>query len=135
MCLLEMVLIQFKPEMIQIPRAPKKCADPACETRVTARTHCPEHQGINWNRTGTPRTATAEHKAWRTAVLARDKGRCQINGPRCTYRATIADHITPVAFGGKTTMDNGQAACKPCSDHKTSQEATEGRRRAHGAAT
>ncbi|WP_368784547.1 HNH endonuclease [Arthrobacter sp. SX1312] len=116
-----------------MPRAPKKCADHQCETRVVGKRYCPEHTTVNWQREGTPRTATAEHKAWRSAVLARDKGQCKIRGPRCTYRATEADHILAEAFGGTTTLDNGQAACSPCHRDKTQQEAAEGRRQQRAA--
>ncbi len=112
-----------------MPRAPKKCADLNCEKRVVGKRYCPDHTVVNWKHEGTPRSATPEHKAWRAAVLKRDKGMCQIRGPRCTYRATIADHILADALGGTTTLDNGQAACFNCNQDKAQQESAEARRR------
>ena len=108
------------------PRAPKKCGRDGCETRVVGRTFCPEHS-VGWRDNG-GRTATAGHKARRTQVLARDKGVCQLNGPNCTHRATIADHIINVARGGTDDLTNLQAVCAPCHATKTQDEATEGRR-------
>lgn len=67
---------------------------------------------------------------WRAAILKRDKGHCQINGPGCTGRATEADHVVNVAAGGaEFDPDNGQAACPTCHKAKSLAEATEGRRR------
>lgn len=110
-----------------MPRAPKQCAK--CDTRVIGKPYCKTHTPIDWP-TGNSRTATAEHKAWRKQVLARAKGVCQIHGTTCTYRATEADHILPVAEGGTTTLDNGQAACPPCHRRKTLIEAKRGKQRA-----
>lgn len=116
-----------------MPRAPKKCAHDGCETRITARNYCDAHRPIGWVSGGPSRTSTTEHRAWRKAVLARARGACQIRGPRCTGRATEADHITPVARGGaEHALDNGQAACTTCHREKTLREATEGRRLANG---
>ena len=55
--------------------------------------------------------------AWRrlrAAVLARDRYRCQIEGPRCLGKATTADHIVPKSQGGLDRPDNLRAACVPC---------------------
>ena len=109
-----------------MPRAPSKCGREGCETRGTGR-YCPAHKS-GWNSGSAPRTSTAGHKAWRTAVLARDKGACQIRGPRCTGRATIADHIVNMAAGGaEYDVDNGQAVCATCHKVKTQREAAIGR--------
>lgn len=85
-------------------------------------TRCPTHQH-NWGK-GNPRTKTPEHQAWRSQVLKRAHGRCQIRYTGiCIHRATIADHIKATAFGGaELDLNNGQAACKPCSDRKSSDE-------------
>lgn len=107
-------------------RAPKKCGHEGCETRVTGKRYCPEHQS-RWDPKRTHATSYA-HKQWRRAVLERDHGHCQINGPGCTGRATEADHIVNVAAGGpEFDIDNGQAACETCHRAKTLREATEGR--------
>ena len=66
-------------------------------------------------------------QAWVKAILVRDKRHCKINGPRCIGTANTADHIIPVAEGGKDTLANGQAACDPCHASKTQAEATRGR--------
>ena len=51
----------------------------------------------------------------RLIVLARDAYRCQIRGPRCTERATEADHIVSLAQGGaRLDPANLRAACRPC---------------------
>jgi 5-methylcytosine-specific restriction protein A len=108
-----------------MPRAPKKCGRSGCDTRVTGRTYCDEHN-VGWVDNG-GRTATAGHKARRAQVLARDKGVCQIKGPRCTYRATICDHILNVARGGTDDLSNLQAVCDNCHKDKTQAEAKWGR--------
>ncbi|WP_058037054.1 HNH endonuclease [Rhodococcus sp. KB6] len=84
-----------------------------------------------WTNGGATRTTTKEHRRWAKAVLRRDGYRCV----DCGYQGTAgkgdvnADHQTPVAFGGKTTLDNGATRCVPCHKKKTGREAAEGRRR------
>lgn len=110
-----------------MPRAPRRCNHPECEERQVG-TYCPAHQPMNWGK-GSGRTGSKEHKDWRAAVLARAGGACQIRGPRCTHRATEADHVTPIARGGHPTdIANGQATCANCHKAKTQTEAAEGRR-------
>lgn len=117
-----------------MPRAPKKCANADCEERVQGRTYCKTHTPMNWE--AKPRYATAEHRAWRKQVLARAKGQCELRYQGCTHRATEADHTIPTAEGGTTTLDNGKAACAPCHQKKTQQEALRGKQRAkQGAST
>ena len=109
-------------------RAPKKCKDDECQTRVVAKTYCDEHKPMNWK--GSRRTTTQAHKTWRVEVLNRDNWTCQVRGPRCLGRATIADHILAVEFGGaEHALSNGQAICLPCHKIKTSAEASAGRAR------
>jgi 5-methylcytosine-specific restriction endonuclease McrA len=110
-----------------MPRAPRKCNREGCETRGLT-TYCPEHTPMNWGK-GTGRTSTAAHKGWRAQVLKNAQGMCQIRGPKCTHRATEADHIIPLARGGHPTDPaNGQGACVNCHKAKTQAEAAEGRR-------
>ena len=110
-----------------MPRAPKQCGREGCETRGTGR-YCLAHQS-QWDPKRT-HAKSGEHKTWRRAVLERDRGHCQINGPHCTGRATQAAHIVAVAFGGDPyDVNNGQAACPTCHKAKSLAEATEGRRR------
>lgn len=109
------------------PRAPRQCNREGCEARGTS-AYCKEHTPINWGK-GTGRTGTKEHKEWRARVLKKAQGVCEIRGPKCTHRATEADHIIPIARGGDATaLSNGQAACVPCHKAKTQAEAAEGRR-------
>ena len=54
-------------------------------------------------------------KQVRLKVLARDNHTCQIRGPRCTSRATQADHVIPIEEGGPPFDEaNLRAACRPC---------------------
>lgn len=118
-----------------MPRAPKKCASPNCETRVQGKTFCKPHTPVNWSSQST--RSSTEHKAWRRIVLKRSKGTCEIKLTGCTHRATEADHIKPIAEGGaEYDPDNGQGACSPCHQKKTQQEAQRGRERSKkGAST
>ena len=55
----------------------------------------------------------------RLKVLARDRGVCQIGGPRCTLRATQVDHIVPVSRGGSWwDTSNLRAACARCNNDR-----------------
>lgn len=105
-------------------RAPKHCGVRGCTTLVPGGTRCPAHQHRwdNATRRASKASDTA-HKAWRKAVLDRDKWQCQIRYQGCTGRATIADHILATKFGGaEHSLANGQAACRPCSDKKSADE-------------
>lgn len=108
-----------------MPRAPRQCPHPGCDNRITNTRYCDDHTTHHW--TGRSHAHGAEHEAWRKTVLTRDHWTCQINGPTCTRRAKIADHITNVKAGGaRYDPNNGQAACQPCHTAKTQQEAREG---------
>lgn len=50
----------------------------------------------------------------RRMVMARDRNRCQGNGPRCTTIATEVDHITERAAGGDDSLSNLRALCHQC---------------------
>jgi 5-methylcytosine-specific restriction enzyme A len=70
----------------------------------------------SWRRSPLP----ANWPQLRRAVLRRDKGVCQIKGPRCTEQATEVDH--------KGAHDDHrlvmlQAVCKPCHASKTGRDA------------
>lgn len=111
-----------------MPRAPRKCSIIGCENRITHARYCPEHTVHGW--TGRSHAQGAEHRAWRTAVLKRDKGLCQIKHAGCTHRATEADHITNVKSGGaQYDVDNGRAACTHCHKIETQQQSIEARRK------
>ena len=68
------------------------------------------------------------NKVIRPRALNRDRGICQLNGPRCTIVATEVDHDIPVHQGGTDTLDNAVSTCRPCHNDKTQQEAAAARR-------
>lgn len=63
----------------------------------------------------------------RSVILARDSHRCQINGPRCTGRATEVDHIIPVFEDGTDDPANLRGVCPECHAIKTQEEAQRAR--------
>lgn len=84
-----------------------------------------------WPRGGTTRTSTADHRARRARVLARDHHTCQLRYPGiCTGHATVLDHINNTRGPHYETDANTQAACHPCNMAKARTEAAAGRRRA-----
>lgn len=60
-------------------------------------------------------------------MLNRDGWTCQLRYNGCEGTANIADHKIAVAFGGTTTLDNGQAVCSHCHTIKTQAEARQAR--------
>lgn len=63
----------------------------------------------------------------RTLVLQRDGHTCQLRYPDiCTGRATDVDHKI---HGDNHALTNLQAACNPCHQRKTAQEAAAARPR------
>jgi 5-methylcytosine-specific restriction endonuclease McrA len=51
-------------------------------------------------------------------VLIRDNFTCQYCGCKLSLKTGTKDHVLPSAQGGKTTMMNLVAACKPCNGKK-----------------
>jgi 5-methylcytosine-specific restriction endonuclease McrA len=67
----------------------------------------------------TPRPSRPDHipAHVRRAVMERSGGRCEWvfdNGDRCssTYQVEV-DHIVPEALGGRATVENTRATCRP----------------------
>lgn len=61
-----------------------------------------------------------EHRAWRYAVLRRDRFRCVKCGDHGPGVRLIADHIVEIEDGGpKLDVSNGQTLCASCSNQKT----------------
>jgi hypothetical protein len=62
------------------------------------------------------RYSTAAWQRLRRAVIARDGGICQIQGPRCTQVATTCDHIYPTSTHPDLFWEpeNLRAACGRC---------------------
>ena len=77
------------------------------------------------------RLGTRAWRALRSMVLARDKGLCQIRGPRCRKWATQVDHVLPIADGG-AVMDprNLRAACTSCNSGRAADRTNAMRRAA-----
>lgn len=61
--------------------------------------------------TGIPRQ---EFLALRVEVLERDGHQCRL----CGKPTNEVDHVWPVILGGRTTLDNLQAICRPCNAQK-----------------
>jgi 5-methylcytosine-specific restriction protein A len=65
--------------------------------------------------TSDARIQTRAYRLLRLWVLDRDRGQCQIRGPKCTQLATEVDHIVSRADGGQVfDPANLRAACRPC---------------------
>jgi 5-methylcytosine-specific restriction endonuclease McrA len=54
------------------------------------------------------------HEALRSSVLERDNYECQMRLAGCTGVATTTNHIRQRARGGRSTLDNYEAACVHC---------------------
>jgi len=79
-------------------------------------------------KTVSPELLTADHRAWRQAVLKRAGYRCEVieNGMRCNRRAPasklIADHVKERRDGGALLdLRNGMCVCMPHHIAKTRQ--------------
>ena len=72
---------------------------------------------------GMSRTSDPRHRKWAAAVLKRDKRVCALRLEGCTFIATEADHIIPVAEGGdEYALWNGRAVCSHCHRLISSQQ-------------
>lgn len=63
-----------------------------------------------------PRSFTAMQ---RIELFSRSNGECQKCGAPITLTDFHADHVIPWSKGGKTTLANGQALCRPCNLNKS----------------
>lgn len=113
-----------------MPRA----LDRAC--RVLGCTHpqpCPDHGRKAWASITTvpvPRIAGRRLQRLRQQLFARQPLCVVCEAKGYITRATIRDHIIPLAEGGADTDDNVQALCDGCSSEKTRHESQRGARRA-----
>jgi 5-methylcytosine-specific restriction endonuclease McrA len=67
-------------------------------------------------------------------LLSRQKNRCRFCESRITlepYCNADADHIIPINYGGKTSLENMQLLCVGCHRHKTSLENAKEKRIVH----
>ena len=82
---------------------------------------------------GVSRTGTAQYFHWRKRVLTEAKNRGVTHCPFChcllDYERTRLpnsaepDHILPVRWGGKNTLDNGRVICRRCNQSRGSNVA------------
>jgi 5-methylcytosine-specific restriction protein A len=69
-----------------------------------------------------PRLTTRAYRNLARWVLDRDRGACQIHGPRCTRIATEVDHIISRGDGGDVyDVRNLRAACRACNGWRSAQ--------------
>jgi 5-methylcytosine-specific restriction endonuclease McrA len=65
---------------------------------------------------------SAEHKAWRATVLARDRFTCQNCGAHGPAVRLVADHVREIADkGAPLDVANGRTLCLPCHNAKTAK--------------
>lgn len=69
---------------------------------------------------------SGERRAFPTSMRARILKRHPICAACGAAPSVIADHIIPVAEGGRDVMANGQGMCVPCHDVKTHEERRRG---------
>ena len=63
-------------------------------------------------------SADRYRRAMREAVLQASGGKCHYCGIKLSRNNWHADHKQPVALGGRTTLENGVAACPSCNLRK-----------------
>lgn len=72
-----------------------------------------------------PYYSSPEHRAWRSAVIARAGGRCQgaeCQAPERRGHRLFADHVRELRDGGSATdLANGVALCGACHSRKTAR--------------
>lgn len=114
--------------------APRPCTAGGCRALSHDGTgRCPAHPRISWAK---ETIRPVQRISGRRLQVLRDK--LFSERPLCEVceregrarRATIRDHIIPLAEGGTDENDNIQAICAQCHDIKTHSEAKRGRGRA-----
>lgn len=103
---------------------PRPCTYPLCPNL-----NCTEHQVEAWRTRDRPTVTRI-----RGRELQRRRARLFAASPWCVVclqagrrtRATIRDHIVPLAEGGTEDESNEQALCLDCSDLKTVTESQRG---------
>ena len=119
-----------------MPTAPKRpCPHPNCPALVTSGRcdahggQAPAHRWSTNRRQDVTRLRGRANQERRARLFAREPlcRACSAQG-RVTA-ATIADHVIPLAEGGRDDDANLQPLCQLHSDQKTNQESTRGRAR------
>ena len=97
-------------------RLPRHCLEPGCPNLTRTGPRCPTHttqrRQQGWHNFG------PEWQRLRLTVLKRDHHTCQLQLPGCLGVATHADHVVPVARGGRPELSNLQASCSSCNKSK-----------------
>ena len=107
----------------------RPCLEPRCPVLVE-RGRCPQHERAYDRRRGTAAErgyCSAEHLAWRRAVIKRDRscGDCGtglLDSRGEPISTAHADHIVPLGDGGTYALSNGAARCRSCHSRKTMGE-------------
>lgn len=99
----------------------KTCGQVGCEAHVRA----------PWRTQGppTPRIRGAKLQRLRATLFDRQPLCVHCLAQGRTTRATIRDHVVPLAEGGPDDETNVQPLCQDCSDAKTREESRRGIRR------
>lgn len=113
-----------------MPLSPLRPCSATCPN-LTRGGRCPQHQR-SW------RSSQPEVKRHTGRWLQQQREALFNREPLCricraagrTTKATIRDHIIPLAEGGSDVEWNTQPLCRSCSDTKTQQEAKRGMQRA-----
>ena len=76
----------------------------------------------------TSRTGTSQYKRWRTRVLHAARAAGVTHCPHCHVEldyerglktnSAEPDHILPVRWGGRNTLDNGRVLCRRCNQSR-----------------
>ena len=113
-----------------MPAPLRYCAHVGCPVKV-AYGRCPTHQRDPWYQADQPERIRGRRLQRLRAHLFDRQPICVLcEAQGRTTLATIRDHITPLAEGGRDDESNVQALCQACSDLKTAKESARGKRRA-----
>lgn len=85
---------------------------------------CPAHRRNETERSTRRGTSGYARQKTSAQILERDLHMCQ----RCGGRATVVDHVIPLARGGPDIDRNKQSLCQGCHDRKTASERRAGHR-------
>ena len=112
-----------------MPGALHVCAEPGC-AELCRGTYCEQHAKPSRVRAPDTRASANargyDYKWQKTrAAFLKAYPWCMALG--CGERATVVDHITPLAQGGPTEWSNLEALCKRHHDQKTRAENRKGR--------
>ena len=105
----------------------KICRHPGC-SQLTTDGYCEEHKTERgpWASRNKPKRLRGRKSQERRKRIAERVGyKCEVCG-RVTAKG-IADHIIPLAFGGKDEEDQMQWICHDCSQTKTKEESERGK--------